>query len=199
MCVRGQEIVSKSSKYYCRKMPSGYGNIPSRPRDELYALAFRSFHNNRGSFYDCSQLTIDRATHLHGHHSGQYVSLRRAVDEIVAQNDLGRTPGPSESQAIHRLRYAKNRCEQHLWGPDLVIKAFLDLDNIFFCRRLRDIVRVEWKRNLRDQRMAGCCTSITTGPKSRCCVIWLNADVILRAQERRPFQEMFATILHEMW
>ena len=180
-------------------MPSGHGVIPSRPRPELYAAAFRNVHGDRGSYYDCSQHTINRATHLLGHHSGQYVSIRRAVDEIVAHNDLRRRPGRSESDAIHRLRYAKNPCERHLWGPDLVIKAFLDLDKIFFCSRLRDIVKVVWKRNLHEPRMAGCCTTDSADPNSGRCEIWLNADVILRARERRPFQEMFATILHEMW
>ena len=177
-------------------MPSGYGILPSRPRAELYAAAFRPVYNDRGSYYDCSQRTIDRATHLYGHHTGQYVSSRHAVDEIVEHNNLRRRPGRSESDAIHRLRYAKNRCERHPWGPDLVIKAFLDLDNIFFCRRLRDIVKVVWKRNLHDPTMAGCCNF---QPNSGRCEIWLNADVILRARERRPFQEMWATILHEMW
>ena len=182
-------------------MPSGYGVIVTRPRRQLYAIASRPVESHRGSYYDCSQRTIDRATHLYGHHSRQYVSLRHAVDEIVAQNDLSRTPDRSESAAIRRLRDAKNWCERdgNRWGPDLVIKAFLDLDAIFFCGRLRDIVKVVWKRHLRDPTMAGICKKDRAHPNSGRREIWLNADVILRARERRPFQEMFATVLHEMW
>ena len=180
-------------------MPSGYGVIPSGPREELYARAFRPVYSNRGSYYECSQRDIDRATHLYGHHSGHYVSSRRAVDEIVTQNNLRRTPGPSESDAVRRLRHAKNRCERDGWGPDLVIKAFLDLDKIFFCSRLRDIVKVKWKRNLHRPGMSGCCVRDSAHPNSRRREIWLNADVILRRSERRPFSEMFSTILHEMW
>ena len=182
-------------------MPSGYGVIVSRRRQELYALAFQPFSCNRGSYYDCTQRTIDRATHLYGHHSRQYVSSRRAVDEIVARNDLRRSPGRDESAAIRRLRDARNWCEGegNRWGPDLVIKAFLDLDTIFFCGRLRDIVKVVWKQNLHDPTMAGICKKDRARPNSGRREIWLNADVILRARERRPFQEMFATVLHEMW
>ena len=173
--------------------------LPERSRSELYALAFRTVYCDRGTYYDCAQRTIDRATHLYGRHSGQYVSLRRAVDEIVTQNNLRRRPGRSESDAIHRLQYAKNWCQRHPWAPDLVIKAFLDLDTIFFCGRLRDIVKVSWKRNLHDPTMAGCCKTERRHPNSGRCLIWLNADVILRRRAQRPFKEMFATILHEMW
>ena len=180
-------------------MPSGYGIIRTRPRQELYILASRNVRCDRGTYYDCSQHTIDRATHFHAHHSGNYVSSRGAVDEIVRHNDLRRMPGPSESEAIHRLRYAKNRCERHPWGPDLVIKAFLDLDKIFFCSRLRDIVKVVWKRNLREPGMAGCCHKDSANPNSGRREIWLNADEIFRIREQRPFSEMFCTVLHEMW
>ena len=180
-------------------MPSGYGVIPSRPRQELHAAAFRPVYNDRGSYYDCSQRTIDRATHLYGHHSGHYVSSRHAVDEIVRHNSLRRRPDRSESDVIHRLRYAKNRCEQHAWGPDLVIKAFLDLDKIFFCSRLRDTVKVVWKRNLHEPHTSGLCRLDTGNPTSGRYEIWMNADKLLRAGEPRQFKEMWATILHEMW
>ena len=180
-------------------MPSGYGIIVTRPRQELYAAAFRNVYNDRGSYYDCAQSTIDRATHFHGHHNGHFVSSRRAVDEIVAQNDLRRRSNQSERDAIHRLRYAIRWCETHRWGPDLVIKAFLDLDKIFFCGRLRDIVKVVWKRNLHRPGMAGCCKKDSAHPNSGRREIWMNADEILLAHERRPFQELFATVLHEMW
>ena len=90
-------------------MPSGYGVFAIRPRQDLYTLAARDDRSDRGTYDDCSQETIDRATHFRGHHSGHYVSSRGAVDETVRQNDLRRTPGLSERDAIDRLRYAKNR------------------------------------------------------------------------------------------
>ena len=180
-------------------MPSQYATFVTRPRDELYALAFGIVRSNRGSYYNCSQETINWATQFHYGHSGEYISARHAVEEIVRQNDLRRRSTSSERDAIHRLRAAINWSERNRWGPDLVIKAFLDLDRIFFCGRLRGIVKVKWKRNLHSPHMAGICKKDQDRPNSGRREIWLNADKILRTREHRPFQEMWATILHEMW
>lgn len=180
-------------------MPSGYGVIITPPRQELYAAAFRSVHANRGTAYSCSETDIDRATHFRGRHSGQYIGRNRADREIVDQNSLRRVPGRSEAAAITRLKDAIRGCERHRWYPDLVVKAFLDLDKIFFCGRLRDIVKVAWKRNLNRPAVAGLCPPDRGNPNSGRCEIWLNADVILLSPHRSPFREVFATILHEMW
>lgn len=180
-------------------MPSGYGVIVTPPRQDLYAAAFRSVHANRGTRYSCSQTDIDRATHLRGHDSGEYIGRNRADREIVDQNSLRRVPGRSEAAAVRRLTDAIRGCERHRWYPDLVIKAFLDLDKIFFCGRLRDIVKVVWKRNLNRPGVAGVCMKETANPNSGRREIWLNADEILLSPNRGPFREVFATILHEMW
>lgn len=180
-------------------MPSRHRVIVSRPHRELYEAAFRTVYTDRGTRYDCSPRDIDRATHFRGHHSGVYVSARRADYEIVEQNRLSRAPSSSERAAIHRLRSSIDWCERNRWGPDLVIKAFLDLDKIFFCGMLRDIVLVKWKRNLNRPGMTGCCHKDSLNPNSGRREIWLNADEILRARERYPFAEMLSTVLHEMW
>lgn len=180
-------------------MPSRHRVIVSRPRRELYEAAFRNVYTDRGTRYDCSPRDIDRATHFRGHHSGGYVSARRADYEIVERNRLSRAPSSSERAALHRLRSSLDWCEWNRWGPDLIIKAFLDLDKIFFCGMLRDIVLVKWKRNLNRPGMSGCCMKDSMNPNSGRREIWLNADEILRARERYPFAEMFSTLLHEMW
>ena len=180
-------------------MPSRRGVIVVRPRQELFAAAFRNVHADRGSRYSCTQSDIDRATHFRGHHNGQYVSINRATDEIVAHNRSGRAVSQSEAAAIHRLQTGIRGCERHSWGPDLVIKAFLDLDKIFFCSRLRDIVRVVWKRNLNRPGMAGSCMKDSSNPNSGRREIWLNADEIILYRGSPPFAEMWATLLHEMW
>lgn len=181
-------------------MPPRIGTISFIPRQELFAEAFRNVYTDRGTRYSCTQSDIDAATHFHGHHSGHYVSANRADDEIAQHNDLRRVPGRSEDAAIHRLLDGLRGCERRRWGPDLVIKAFLDLDRIFFCGRLRGNVRVIWKRNMHRPGVAGYCTRNGASSSSGRCEIWLNADVILLATPRpTPFLEMFATILHEMW
>ena len=200
--VRGQEIINKPPEYCSTEMPTGYGVIHSGDRQVLYDSAFRPVNKNTGSYYDCSQHTIDRATHPHGRHTGQYVSRRRAVHEIVAHNAVTRPLSRRERHAMHRLRQARNLCHTRTWGADLVIKAFLDLDVIFFCSRLRDMVKVKWKRIPRGRdgkRVAGLCGADDSDPTSGRREIWLNAGSILRPRQRRPFQEMWTTILHEMW
>ncbi len=180
-------------------MPTQWAHVPSRPRQELFALASRGVHANSGTHYPCSSSDIDRARHFHRHHRGEYVSARRADREIVEHNDPRRTPSRSEAAAIRRLVGSIRRCEWHLWGPDIVIKAFLDLDQIFFCGRLKDIVRVVWKSNLNRPGMAGNCARDSSDPNSGRREIWLNANEILLAHNRYPFTEMWATVLHEMW
>lgn len=177
-------------------MPGGYGVIITPPRQELYAAAFRSVHVNRGTQYACSNSDIYRATRFRGHHSGQYIGRTNADREIVEHNSLRRTPSRNEAAAIHRLREAIRGCERHRWYPDLVIKAFLDLDKIFFCSRLRDIVKVAWKRL--PPGTAGVCVKDRANPNSGRYEILLNADEILLDPTRSAFREMFATILHEM-
>ena len=91
---------------------------------------------------------IDRAQNFGANLSGQYISLIQSDRELHAQNHPNRTPGPSEAAAVRRLFDAISRCRTHGWGPDIVIKAFLDLDKIFFCGRLRDVVKIVWVPNI---------------------------------------------------
>lgn len=180
-------------------MPPRIGIIPFIPRQELFRAAFENVYTDRGTRYSCTTSDIYAATHFHGHHSGHYISANRADREIVERNSLSRVPGRSESAAIRRLVDAIRGCERHWWGPDLVIKAFLDLDKIFFCGRLRGLVRVVW-RNLHRPGVAGLCTRNGPNASSGRGEIILNADEILRSRTRpTPFFEMFATVLHEMW
>lgn len=194
-------VSGKPHRNYSHKMPSRNQVILARPRRELYDLALRHLSSNRGTYYDISQSDLDRAIHPRGHPTAPHRSLRSIEDEIVAHNRLDRVPGQSERAAIRRLNDAIRWCERNRWGPDLVIKAFLDLDKIFFCSRLRDIVRVMWKPNINSpgHYFCGLTKRDSTNPDSGRYEIWLNADEIIRSGEHIPFPQMFVTILHEMW
>lgn len=182
-------------------MPSPSHVINTRPRRELYDAALRHVYSNRGTYYDISQNDIDRTTHPRGHNTAPYRSLQSIEDEIVAHNRLDRAPSRSETAAIHRLNDAIRWCEHNRWGPDIVIKAFLDLDKIFFCSRLRDLVKVVWKPNINSpgHYLCGLTKRDSTNPDSGRYEIWLNADEIIRSRQHTPFRQMFVTILHEMW
>lgn len=170
--------------------------IHPRPPPDHYAAAFEPIRPDTGTYYPCSQRDIEDTIHFTRDHNGHYVSTRRAVHEIVSQNDLTRRPSDLEYAAIRRLRNAIDWCFRHrTWGPDLVIKAFKDLDTIFFCGRLAGIVKVKWVRHHPD--FTGLCRRESS--RSTRCKISLSADAILGSRERTPFNEMWATILHEMW
>ena len=56
-----------------------------------------------------------------------------AAYQIVRHNRPGKEASPEELDAIERLR---DCLEIKAWGPDVVIKAFKDLDTVFFKGRL---------------------------------------------------------------
>lgn len=186
---------------YSHKMPSRNQVILHRPRRDLYDAALRHVYSDRGTRYDISQNDIDRITHPRGHPTAPYRSLQNLETEIVAHNRLERVPGQSERAAIRRLKDAISWCERNRWGPDLVVKAFLDLDKIFFCSRLRDLVKVMWKPSVNSpgHYFCGLTKRDSTHPDSGRYEIWLNADEIIRSGQHIVFPQMFVTILHEMW
>lgn len=194
LALRVQPLSNQPAQLSSKEMPPIRSSVWI-PRQELFNETSRRVSINQGTSYRCTQ-DIDRATHFHGHHSVHLTSANRADNEIVEHNDLRRSPGSGERAAIDRLVDAIRGCARYRWGPDLVIKAFLDLDKIFFCSRLRDTVRVFWKRDQRRPGTAGTCTRNHVGPGR--VEIWLKADEIF-FHGRVPFNEMFATILHEMW
>ena len=57
-----------------------------------------------------------------------------AAYQIVRHNRLGKEPSPEEVDAIERLRDCLKIIKA--WGPDVVLKAFKDLDTVFFKGRL---------------------------------------------------------------
>ena len=56
-----------------------------------------------------------------------------AAYQLVQHNRPGKQHSPEEHDAIERLRECLTIED---WGPDLIIKAFRDLDTVFFNGRL---------------------------------------------------------------
>lgn len=188
-----------------------------KSRQELHDNAFRDVCRDSGIDYACTQSDLDATgglarreypkDSLRDHtasrkkwfpkpNHGPFVSARQACLDIVKHNDLRRKPRDSERDAIERLSTAIAEGRRGTWGPDLIIKAFCDLDIVFFRGRLRGHVCVRW---LPDWSAPGCTTwgsAVFVGEGK--CAIRMNADTILR-DHPRPFERMFATILHEMW
>lgn len=190
---------------------------PPKSRGELYDDAFRDVTLLSGTHYICTQSDLDatgglarqefpkddlgdckasRKKWFANSNRGPFVSARQACLEIFNHNDLRRKPGTLEKEAIERLANALMATCRGSWGADLIIKAFCDLDVVFFRGRLRGHVCVRWLPNW---AVRGCTTWGTTvylGEGK--CAIRMNADAIL-LDHSRPFERMFATMLHEMW
>lgn len=188
-----------------------------KSREELHDTAFRDVSLDSGTAYICTQSDLDATGGLARReypkdvqgdrkaarkrwfpqpNHGPFVAPRQACLEIFKHNDLHRKPGKSEREAIERLCKAIAEGRQHSWGPDLIIKAFCDLDVVFFRGRLRGHVCVRWLCDWSADRSTTWGSTIYIGEGK--CSIKLNADTIL-LEHPRPFERMFATMLHEMW
>ena len=171
---------------------------------------------NTGTDYPCTQeelnasgganrrmglsKTIHKRELFKNLNEGPFVSARKAVREVFDHNRPQRTPSAEENDAIVRLSNAIQRAAHERWGPDLVIKAFCDLDRVFFRARLRGHVCLTWKPNESFRGVSFAETTAVSRHGKGKCVIHLNAmGVFLQPECESVFEEMFATLLHEMW
>lgn len=126
------------------------------------------------------------------------VDPETAAREVFDHNDPERIPPADEDEAIGRLVTGIKNAGLRKWGPDLAIKAFCDLDKVFFCGKLRGNVCLTWERDRSSLKgLFGLTTIWRTHGK---CLIQLNADWnIFMYEVHSHFAQMFATLLHEMW
>ena len=133
---------------------------------------------------------------------GKLVSTKRATLDIVEYNALERIPAAEEEDAIDRLLTMLDNARQGSWSPDVAIKAFCDLDTVFFRGRLRGHVCVTWATLEAFNQMPGPpIFSHTVSLGQGKALIQLNAYYILfegRRNGARPIRQTFATLLHEM-
>lgn len=96
----------------------------------------------RGTPYPCDQFELDECAHVP---KGSPHSVRSPKDATL---DLERFLDPSASMgstvhaAIARLRTG---LKIDNWNPDIVLKAFYDLDIVFFNSKLRGQTTVTWR------------------------------------------------------
>lgn len=113
---------------------------------QTYKEAFEPFRADGGTQYPCSQNDID--FHSRGKfarpNKGPFVSAAEATSEIVWHNKETRKVPPVESAAIEKSIDAILDAEEYGYGPDIIVKAFSDLDLVFINARLRGNVCVQW-------------------------------------------------------
>ena len=173
---------------------------------QMYKEAFGAFYAHTGTEYPCSQSEINfhhRGKFYHPN-EGPFVSAIEATAEIIRHNKESRKIPHLELAAVDRLIDAILDAEDKGYGPDIIIKAFADLDLVFFDGRLRGNVCVQWASDEYFQKWRvppgtwGFTVRPQPGEKGQCRV-YLNAKTILLDPSTDiPFKTMFGTLLHEM-
>ena len=175
-------------------------------REQLFRQALQPFKTDTGTPYPCSQAEIDfhQKNVFPTRNKGPFVTSREATKEVMWQNDTKRiTPILFEKEAIKRLFWAASCAQDGLTlGPDVAIKAFADLDLVFFAGRLRNHVTVQWQADIGTPNPVwGICSRPRHGEEGQ-CRIKLNASLIFKEGwtqgTRNPFESMIGTLLHEM-
>ena len=181
-------------------------------REQLFHQALQPFSTKTGTPYPCTQTDIDfhRQNIFLSTNPGPFIPVREATKEIMWQNDPQRTLPPDEKAAIKRLLHAATAAQDGLiLGPDLAIKAFRDLDTVFFGGRLHHHATVTWTPDLgssstgdsssHTRQIWGICLHHQRRAHSR---IQLNARMIFKEawtkRTPKPFESMIGTLLHEM-
>ena len=180
-------------------------NGKSQLREQLFQQALQPFNKNTGTSYPCSQIDIDfhQQKGFPTCNKGPFVTSLEATKEIMLQNESNRKIPSSEIAAIANLLSAASSAEDGLiLGPDIAIKAFKDLDLVFFAGKLHSHVTVQWRPDIRHPAQAwGSCEHPRWGEEGQ-CRIHLNADMIFKQAWTKmtpnPFESMIGTLLHEM-
>lgn len=117
---------------------------------------------------------------------------RYATSRLLEFLDKPIKPGTREHKALHRIA---DGLELTLWGPDLIIKAFDDLDIVFFNGTLATRTQISWQtdREIGYPPAFGVTHSLGYGR----CHIMLNATGIF-LRPPNPRAQMWQTMLHEM-
>ena len=203
--------------YYSRDQDT----IQVFPRDpeELHEESFCRVTPDTGTDYPCTKKELDASggakrqilrdlnnilkhrTIWFAHpNNGPFIDARKAAREIFDHNDLKRTPSATENEAISRLIAGFENAGREPWGPELAIKAFCDLDKVFFRGRLKGHVFMTWisERNLDSPEFDVFADTKYVGAGK--CVIRMNAyTIFFSPMVGSVFDQMFGTLLHEMW
>lgn len=154
-----------------------------RSAHKLYENAFQHFLSRHGTPYPCSQAVIDFHAFLElSIRGGPFMVAEDAAIELVRYNPLPRRVGNRGSRAIRNLRYIISWVADYGFvGPDLAIKAFQDLDTVFFAGRLSRKVVVCWtdSRELGAVRKSLFGVILTPAHYSGTAMIKLNATNII--------------------
>ncbi len=171
--------------------------IPERERRRLAKLAQRPVDVHTGTPYPCDQSDIDlcRRTRGANHHR---LHRMEVTYQLTKFNRSTKELSPVEDRAYRNI---KNALQLPDWGPDLIIKAFKDLDQLFFMGRLHGRTLLGWSDPAACIARAGSYRNhyaVTIAARPGTVRIVLNIHNIMFTAPN-PYTRMFTTLLHECW
>lgn len=155
---------------------------------------------DKGTAYPCSQRDLDGCANFYrSNRNADYVSPNTGTNKLVQWLDINQRPDSESVAALKRLREGL-KIQQ--WGPDLLIKAFKDLDQAFFMGTLTGNVLVRWKNlrgisNLWGLSSRGKAYGYTSKWGHGQARITIDPTSHFKGASD-PYREMWRTLLHEM-
>jgi len=171
--------------------------IPERERRRLAELAQRPVDVHTGTPYPCHQSDIDlcRRTRGANHHR---LHRMEATYQLTKFNRITKELSPVEDRAYRNI---KNALQLPGWGPDLAIKAFKDLDQLFFMGRLHGRALLGWSDPAACIARVGSYRTqlgVTSQLRPGTVRIMLNIHMIM-FKTSNPYIFMWSTLLRECW
>lgn len=167
-----------------------------RDQWDLVDMSFDEVRHNTGTDYPCTRREL-RSLRCKGRSFRAPILPRpwspdEACDRLL--NFLNQSSGrnPDIDAALGRIG---NALQLREWGPDLIIKAFHDLDRAFFAATLAGSTKVEWASQ--EEFAAQGSTLVrghTMGQDFGGSLIQLNAEFIFRDGSEGHFSDMWRTV-----
>ena len=171
--------------------------IPERERRRLAELAQRPVDVHTGTPYPCHQFDIDLCRHTRQANHNRLHRME-ATHQLTKFNRITKELTPAEQLAYRNIQHALQLPD---WGPDLLIKAFKDLDRLFFMGRLHGRTLLGWSDPAACIARTGSYRdhfAVTLAARPGTVKIVLNIHNIM-FNTPNPYTCMFTTLLHECW
>ena len=174
------------------KYPKDYGR---EDHDWLVEMSMYPVLPDSGTNYPCSMRLLQSYQTFPEPSSGRFYSRRAAERGALEFLDKPAMPGSKEANALHRIGAGLDLPN---WGPDLIIKAFRDLDIAFFGGKLTGKVMVNWatpEECYREEAL-GTAYGITRHLGYGRAHIVLNPLIIFKDGRPGTFCAMWMTVSH---
>lgn len=161
---------------------------------DLVELCFYQVRPDTGTDYPCTMRQLRDLRQLPAIRYPQPRSPYEACYTLVDFLRRDPIPGSKVDAALRRIGIA---LDLHDWGPDLIIKAFHDLDTAFFAANLAGMTTVNWFADSELCAMGHPSVfGVTEGPSKwpGPHEIYLNAHRIFRRGSAGHFSQMWGTV-----